>query len=74
MAQALIALLFQPTFSPCHVIDILLILMGLIWLSSEVKFLLVFLLIFLVVAFFVTVNYYRNSSTKYQLHTIIHNP
>jgi two-component system sensor histidine kinase AgrC len=52
MAQALIALLFQPTFSPCHVIDILLILMGLIWLSSEVKFLLVFLLIFLVVAFF----------------------
>lgn len=51
-AQALIALLFQPTFSPCHVIDILLILMGLIWLSSEVKFLLVFLLIFLVVAFF----------------------
>lgn len=51
-AHALIALLFQPTFSPCHVIDILLILMGLIWLSSEVKFLLVFLLIFLVVAFF----------------------
>lgn len=56
MVQALIALLCQPNFSPCYVIDILLILMQLILLSSEAKFLLVFLLVFLinylVIAFF----------------------
>jgi len=56
MVQALIALLCQPNFSPCYVIDILLILMQLILLSSEARFLLVFLLVFLinylVIAFF----------------------